>query len=96
MSTRRAPKRKRTLFHDGSDRIIHGRQSGVNAIHITKPFTHPFDVVESSEGATHGHRTNRSRFNTIKRPQFSAVKEQAMQEITARKAGERYLTCVSA
>jgi len=95
MSTRRVPKRKRALFYNESDHIIHGHQSGINAIRIAKPFTHPLDVVEGPEGVTQGHRTNRSRFNTIRRPQFSAVKEQTMQEISARQAGECYLNRVS-
>jgi hypothetical protein len=88
-------KRKVRPLYDGGDGVSHGRQSGISAVRIAKPFTHPLDLAASPEAATPGCRTKRTRYNNIRRTQFAAVEEQAMLEAAARKAGECCLTRVS-
>ena len=83
-------KRKIGSLSHGGDGVSHGH-SGLSAVHITKPFTHPLHVTTSPEG----HRKKRSQFININRSQFPAYEEQAMQEATAQKAGEHYSILVS-
>jgi hypothetical protein len=89
MSTSQAAipkKRKVRSLYDGSNGVSYGRQSGLSAIRIAKPFIHPLDL--SPEEAAPGHQTKRPHYSKIKRAQFSAFEEQAMREAAARKAGE--------
>jgi len=84
-------KRKIGSLSHGGDGVSHGHHSGLSAVRIAKPFTHPLRVTTSPEG----RRKKRSRFININRSQFPAYEEQAMQEATARKAGEHYSILVS-
>jgi hypothetical protein len=88
-------RRKVSPLYDGGGGVSYGRQSGITAIRIAKPFIHPFDMVANLEEAAQGRRMKRSRFDTIKLSQFDAYREQSMREAAARRAGEHYLTCVS-
>ena len=83
-------KRKVRPLYDGSSGVSYGRQSGLSAIRIAKPFTHPLDQIVGPEEAALGYQTKRPRYSKIKRAQFSAFEEQAMREAAARKAGKHY------
>ena len=84
-------KHKIRSLYDGRDGVTHGCQSGINAICIAKPFTHPLDLAASLEAAAPGQQTKHTCYNKFTWAQFPAVEEQAKQEAAAWKAGDDWV-----